>query len=263
MDRATTQLLDVSIPFNGQKLRTLEQHINNIYSSDPNLVLESNQVLTQLKQQDGLLLNIQQILEHASLDRTKFYVLVVFQQRLPSIWPVLTAEQRQSLRQYFVGLFMKFARAVLTADTRPISSTVTSVMVKLFLLGWQEWPTFLDDLVGQARTDQDLCDAVLSALDMFLDEMVEGTAPQDSSEARPAGGWSAETQAFVQSKLPSLGMLCFMIIEATTSNKLKQNLLKQALQILDKLVGLMRLSGGLPEQTMGTLLNLVRSNIHR
>jgi len=42
-------------------------------------------------------------------------------------------------------------------------------MVRLFLLGWEEWPTFTDDLVLQARNDQDTCDAVMKALDMLAD----------------------------------------------------------------------------------------------
>lgn len=151
-------------------------------------------------------------MEQASLDRTKFYVLVVFEQRLPFIWVSLGAEQRQSLRQYFVGLFMKFARVDLTAETRPISSKITSVMVKLFLLGWQEWPTFIDDLVQQARNDQDICDSVMTALDMLADEMVEGARASENSEQNKPVGWSLERQGFVQSKLPTLAMLSLMII---------------------------------------------------
>jgi len=107
---------------------------------------------------------------------------------------------------------MKFARVDLTAETRPISSKITSVMVKLFLLGWQEWPTFIDDLVQQARNDQDICDSVMTALDMLADEMVEGARASENSEQNKPVGWSLERQAFVQSKLPTLAMLSLMII---------------------------------------------------
>lgn len=246
MDAATLDLLNPGTPFNGSKLRTLEQYINNIYSSDATLVAQSDAVLTQLKQQDSLLLSIQPILEHATLDRTKFYMLVVFEQRLASIWPMLAAEQRQSLRQYAVQLFLKFARTTLTTETRPLSSKVTSVMVRLFLLGWQEWPTFVDDLIQQAKNDQDICDAVVKAMDMLMDDMMEGALSQKNPELKRPDGWSQERQGFVQSKLPDLAMLCLMIIQATTTSTLKEPLLKHTLRLLDKLIRLMEPVGGLP-----------------
>jgi len=54
-----------------------------------------------------------------------------------------------------------------------------------------------------------------------------------------------------------------MVVEATTASNLKQHLLKQTLQLLDKLVGLMHLTSGLPEQTVHTLLDLARRNVYR
>ena len=67
----------------------------------------------------------------------------------------------------------------------------------------------------------------------------------------------------MQSKLPQLAMLCLMVIEAIPTNKVMQRLLRQALQLLDKLMGLMLPSGGFPEQSLNTLLGLVRNNISR
>jgi type VI protein secretion system component VasK len=137
LDDLTRDLLDPATPFTLAKLQTLERHITNIYSNEVSRVTESNLILTQLKQQDSIIINIQTLLEHATLDRTKFYVLVTFGQRLEAIWPGLNPAYRQSLRQYFVGLFMKFTRVSLNSETRPISKTVTSIMVKMFLIGYE------------------------------------------------------------------------------------------------------------------------------
>lgn len=87
-----------STTFTFEQLQLLEHHISNIFSNDALKVNESNLILTQLKQQDSLIFNIQFILENAKLDKTKFYVLVAFEQRLPLMWESLPRDYKARVR---------------------------------------------------------------------------------------------------------------------------------------------------------------------
>lgn len=42
-------------------------------------------------------------------------------------------------------------------------------MVKAFIYGFDEWTSFVDDMLAEARKDQMVCDAVMTALNILAD----------------------------------------------------------------------------------------------
>lgn len=86
-------------------------------------------------------------MDNAKNSKTNFYVLVAFEQRLEFIWGSLP--NRARVREYFAKMFIEMARGSggKGEEGRAIGNTVTAIVVKMFVYGWGEWGSFVEDMI--------------------------------------------------------------------------------------------------------------------
>lgn len=97
-------LFDESLPYTGPKLSLLEQTVTNLYSGNPGLLMQSQEILTSLETQTNLWIQTAQIIDNTQNNYTQFFALNCLNKGIALKWNILSIEQRISIKNYIETL---------------------------------------------------------------------------------------------------------------------------------------------------------------
>lgn len=212
-------LFNDSIPFENQKLQLLEQIVKNMYSGNPQKMMESQTILEKLENNRYFWLRVDKILENSKNRETIFFSLQSLQKGVKTKWDLLSDEEKKGIRLYIENFMSNLLNEENMDSTKKtylykINSILVEVIKKELT---RSWKTALSDLAKSALKSQKFCENVLLILKELSIEIFDFWKNSTTSQ---------EIQNLKQtfsSEFKSVFDLCMFVLNSYLSDPVKMN----------------------------------------
>ncbi|VDN23747.1 unnamed protein product [Gongylonema pulchrum] len=119
----------------------------------------ASKILTELKQKESSWTRVDGILEYSQFMETKYYALQILESLIETRWRALPREQCEGIKSFIVDLIIKISSGEsLTPPMKMYLQKLNLVLVQIVKREWpKQWPTFMADIVGASRVNDNLC----------------------------------------------------------------------------------------------------------
>ncbi|KAK6109291.1 Exportin-1 [Brugia pahangi] len=137
----------------------LDQVVNIMNQSTGETQQLASKILTELKQKDTSWTRVDGILEYSQLMETKYYALQILESLIETRWKSLPREQCEGIKSFIVELVIKISSEEITSpQIKTYLQKLNLVLVQIVKQEWpKHWPTFMADIVGASKVNDNLC----------------------------------------------------------------------------------------------------------
>lgn len=135
----------------------------------------ASEILTELKEQEGSWMRVDGILEFSQLMETKYYALQILESLVQTRWKTLPREQCEGIKGFIVDLVIKMSSENQTdPQVKTYLQKLNLVLVQIVKQEWpKHWPTFMTDIVGSSKANDNLCLNNMIVLRLLSEEIFD------------------------------------------------------------------------------------------
>uniref|UniRef100_A0A915ARK3 Importin N-terminal domain-containing protein n=2 Tax=Parascaris univalens TaxID=6257 RepID=A0A915ARK3_PARUN len=155
----------------------LDQVVNVMNRSTGETQQLASKILTELKEQEGSWMRVDGILQFSQLMQTKYYALQILESLIQTRWKTLPREQCEGIKSFIVGLVIKISSDEITDPQMKTYLQKLNLVLVQFQIVKQEWPkhwpTFMTDIVGASKVNDNLCLNNMIVLRLLSEEVFD------------------------------------------------------------------------------------------
>lgn len=153
----------------------LDQVVNVMNHSTGETQQMASKILTELKEQEGSWMRVDGILEFGQLIETKYYALQILESLVQTRWKTLPREQCEGIKAFIVELVIKISSDEITnPQMKTYLQKLNLVLVQIVKQEWpKHWPTFMADIVGASKVNDNLCLNNMVVLRLLSEEVFD------------------------------------------------------------------------------------------
>uniref|UniRef100_A0A915ARK8 Importin N-terminal domain-containing protein n=3 Tax=Parascaris univalens TaxID=6257 RepID=A0A915ARK8_PARUN len=153
----------------------LDQVVNVMNRSTGETQQLASKILTELKEQEGSWMRVDGILQFSQLMQTKYYALQILESLIQTRWKTLPREQCEGIKSFIVGLVIKISSDEITdPQMKTYLQKLNLVLVQIVKQEWpKHWPTFMTDIVGASKVNDNLCLNNMIVLRLLSEEVFD------------------------------------------------------------------------------------------
>lgn len=144
---------------------------------------EAQQALNQFKEDPDAWLMVDQILQNATYQQTKYLGLQVLDNVIMTRWKVLPREQCSGIRNFVVSYILNCSGSEESLkENRTLLNKLNLVLVSILKQEWpHNWPTFTNEIVSSCHTSLSVCENNMTILRLLSEEVFDYSADQMTS----------------------------------------------------------------------------------
>jgi len=165
-------LLDFSRPFD---VRLFETTVSTFYNpTNPNHQ-QAHAIIVALRENVQAWRHVKQILEESQDIQAKFIALQILEDTIKYRWKALPDDERTGVRLYVINQLIALSRDSETlAREKLFVGRLNLILVQILKHEWpHNWPSFITELVGAAKTSQSLCENNMLILQLLSEEVFD------------------------------------------------------------------------------------------
>ncbi|VDD92203.1 unnamed protein product [Enterobius vermicularis] len=135
----------------------------------------ASEILTELKEQEGSWMRVDGILKFSQLIETKYYALQILESLVQTRWKTLPREQCEGIKGFIVELVIKISsESHIDPQVKTYLQKLNLVLVQIVKQEWpKHWPTFMADIVGSSKVNDNLCLNNMVVLRLLSEEIFD------------------------------------------------------------------------------------------
>uniref|UniRef100_F1KQU0 Exportin-1 n=1 Tax=Ascaris suum TaxID=6253 RepID=F1KQU0_ASCSU len=163
----------------------LDQVVNVMNRSTGETQQLASKILTELKEQEGSWMRVDGILQFSQLVQTKYYALQILESLIQTRWKTLPREQCEGIKSFIVELVIKISSDEITdPQMKTYLQKLNLVLVQIVKQEWpKHWPTFMTDIVGASKVNDNLCLNNMIVLRLLSEEVFDFDAEMTQAKA--------------------------------------------------------------------------------
>ncbi|XP_063683019.1 exportin-1-like [Bolinopsis microptera] len=220
------QLLDFS-----QKLdiNLLDNVIKTMYHGTGPQQKSAQEVLVKLQTHPEAWQRVDLILEFSTNQETKHYALQILSGVIKTRWKVLPREQCDGVKTFIVGLIIKLSSDATSSEKEKVFlNKLNIVLIEIVKQEWpRNWPTFISDIVGSSKTNENLCRNNMIILKLLSEEVF------DFSQGIMTQAKVKHLKDTMCNEFSEVFSLCTLVLDNSTSVPLVQACLNTLLGFLN------------------------------
>lgn len=218
-------LLDFSRPFD---VRLFERTVNTFYAPSNPEHAHAHKIIVALRENVQAWRHVKQILDESSDPQAKFIALSILEDTVRFRWKALPPDERAGVRVYVINQLIALSRDSETlAREKLFVGRLNLVLVQILKQEWpHNWPTFIPELVGAAKTSESLCENNMLILQLLSEEVFD-FSKEDMT--------SAKTRVMKEKLNEQFAMifdLCQLVLDKATDARLITTTLRTVLRFL-------------------------------
>jgi exportin-1 len=219
------RLLDPNIPFD---VNLYESVIQAFYNPNSPNHHEAHGVIVALRESLTAWQHVEQILRESNDQLSQFVALQILEDAVKYRWRALPPEQRAGIRNYVADRLITLARDQETLESqKQIVSRLNMVLIQILKQEWPgNWPSFIPDLVGSAKTSESLCENNMVILQLLSEEIFD-FSKEEMTQTKTQMMKQALNEQFQQ-----VFSLCDLVLDRGTRPRLLAQTLKTLLRFL-------------------------------
>ncbi|VDM25554.1 unnamed protein product [Toxocara canis] len=153
----------------------LDEVVNVMNRSTGETQQLASKILTELKEQEGSWMHVDGILQFSQLMQTKYYALQILESLIQTRWKTLPREQCEGIKSFIVELVIKISSEEITdPQMKTYLQKLNLVLVQIVKQEWpKHWPTFMKDIVGASKVNDNLCLNNMIVLRLLSEEVFD------------------------------------------------------------------------------------------
>ncbi|KAK8802110.1 hypothetical protein WA158_006505 [Blastocystis sp. Blastoise] len=165
-------LLDFSLPFNSQLFDSAISAFYNV--KDPNNAAASKFV-HEFREKEGVWKIVFDIVEKCQNKYSIFYGLNILEEFVKYKWYMVPVEERNTIKDRTVQNIITITSSATGPMKDPsIISKWNLVLIEILKKEWPDnWPSFVSDLVGSSKVNEDLCDNNIIILKLLVEDVFQ------------------------------------------------------------------------------------------
>ena len=167
-------LLDQTIPFDIKKVYLLDDITRAMYSNDPAVITQANQILSEF-QQDGTSWQYADIiLENSKENNTKFIALNILSDTVQNKWKVLPEGQKSGIKEFLSKMIITLWKQEEESNSQHLLTKLNETLV--FILKHElttTWRDFISEICEASKTHQGIWENTLEILKLLSEEIFD------------------------------------------------------------------------------------------
>ncbi|TRY52326.1 exportin 1 [Cryptosporidium tyzzeri] len=223
-------LLDLSQPYDLQKVEMLDELVGVMYGLRPGDRIIADKILSELKQKTDSWRIVGNILQLSSDYNTKFFALSILEKCIQFQWKILPFDQKTGIKQYITELCIELCQdeKILNENKHFLNKTNET----LIMIVKQEWPdnweNFITEICNAAKTNQYICENTMKLLRLLSEEVF------DFGEDQMVSKKVEKLMGILNQQFPQILSLILFVLTSYLENpqNIKVNLVVSSLQCL-------------------------------
>ncbi|CCC07499.1 unnamed protein product [Sordaria macrospora k-hell] len=164
-------------------IEELDNQVRTFYEGRGETQAQAQTVLNQFKEDPDAWLMVDEILQKATYEQTKYLGLQVLDNVIMTRWKVLPREQCHGIRNFVVQYILQCSSSEeLLKAHRVLLNKLNLVLVSVLKQEWpHNWPTFINEIISASRSSLSICENNMIILRLLSEEVFDYSAEQMTS----------------------------------------------------------------------------------
>ncbi|KAK3345143.1 exportin-1 [Neurospora tetraspora] len=164
-------------------IEELDNQVRTFYEGRGETQAQAQTVLNQFKEDPDAWLMVDEILQKATYEQTKYLGLQVLDNVIMTRWKVLPREQCHGIRNFVVQYILQCSSSEELLKThRVLLNKLNLVLVSVLKQEWpHNWPTFINEIISASRSSLSICENNMIILRLLSEEVFDYSAEQMTS----------------------------------------------------------------------------------
>ncbi|KAK1782857.1 CRM1 C terminal-domain-containing protein [Copromyces sp. CBS 386.78] len=164
-------------------IEELDNQVRTFYEGRGETQAQAQTVLNQFKEDPDAWLTVDEILQKATYEQTKYLGLQVLDNVIMTRWKVLPREQCHGIRNFVVQYILQCSSSEeLLKAHRVLLNKLNLVLVSVLKQEWpHNWPTFINEIISASRSSLSICENNMIILRLLSEEVFDYSAEQMTS----------------------------------------------------------------------------------